>query len=405
MEGCDGTLDGRPGELTTKRWEAFGAGGAKVIWGEATAVVPGARANPRQLLLGEETIGDFERLLNATRQVHRERFGGDDDLIVGLQLTHSGRWSHQEPLIARHHEAIDRVKGAVSEPLDDEYLEALEDRYVDAAERAAAIGFDFVDIKQCHTYLLNELLAARTRDGRYGGTLENRTRFVTNVIGKIRDRVGPGLMLATRLNVYDGPPFHDGPDGFGEADAGGPPGFGVGDDRVTPDLSEALSVIGKLSDAGVAMVNVTMGSPYFSPHIGRPFERAPVDGYTPPEHPLVGVERHFRLTAEVQAAFPDIAVVGTGYSWLRHYAANAGAANIADGMVSTMGLGRGALAYPDFAADIMEHGAMVDRKSCIGVSFCTALMRAKNNELGQYPAGCAPRDPFYAQQYKRSRAR
>ncbi|HEY5625109.1 MAG TPA: NADH:flavin oxidoreductase, partial [Dehalococcoidia bacterium] len=338
-------------------------------------------------------------------QAHRSRFGSDDDLLVGLQLTHSGRWSHAEPLIARHHAAIDRVKGADCDVIDDARLEHLEDSYVEAAERAASIGFDFVDIKQCHTYLLNELLGARDRDGPYGGAFENRVRFITNVIRKIRDRVGPALALATRLNVYDGPPFSTGAENLGVPDAEGGAGFGVSEsDGITPDLSEPLSLVGELRDLGVAMVNVTMGSPYFNPHIGRPFERAPVDGYTPPEHPLVGVDRHFRLTAEVQKAFPDLAVIGTGYSWLRHFAANAGAANVREGRVSVMGLGRGALAYPDFAADLMDQGRMVDRKSCIGVSFCTALMRAKNNELGQFPAGCAPRDPFYAQQYRLSRS-
>lgn len=405
MEGCDGTLDGRPGELTFRRWEAFGAGGAKIIWGEATAVAPEARANPRQLLLDGDTLPDFEELLRRTRRAHRNRFGSDDDLIVGLQLTHSGRWSQPEPLPARHQPAIDLVKGAGCDLVDDAYLERLEDSYAEAAARAASIGFDFIDIKQCHTYLLNELLASYERDGRYGGSLGNRTRFVANVIRKIRDRAGEGLTLATRLNVYDGPTFVAGEDGVGVPDVEGPPGFGVSNgDHLSPDLTEPLAVVGRLRESGVAMVNVTMGSPYFNPHIGRPFERPPVDGYTPPEHPLVGVDRHFRLAEQVQRAFPELVVIGTGYSWLRHYAAHAGAANVAAGRVSVMGLGRGALAYPDFAADVMERGRMIDRKSCIGVSFCTALMRAKNNELGQFPAGCAPRDPFYAKQYKLSRA-
>ncbi len=405
MEGCDGALDGRPDELTFKRWEAFGAGGAKIIWGEATAIVPEGRANPRQLLLTDATAGGAGELLERTRLAHRARFGSDNDLLVGLQLTHSGRWSHARSLIASHHAAIDRVKGADADVVDDAYLERLEDRYADAAERAASIGFDFVDIKQCHTYLLNELLAARGRPGPYGGSLENRTRFVTNVIEKIRARVGAGLMLATRINVYDGPTFGSGANGVGVPSLEGETGFGVQQaDRISPDLGEPLSVIRRLHDSGVAMVNVTMGSPYFNPHIGRPFERQPVDGYTPPEHPLVGVDRHFRLTAEVQKMFPELVVIGTGYSWLRHYAANAGAANVREGRVSVMGLGRGALAYPDFAADLMGHGRMIDRKSCIGVSFCTALMRAKNNELGQFPTGCVPRDPFYASQYKLSKS-
>jgi 2,4-dienoyl-CoA reductase-like NADH-dependent reductase (Old Yellow Enzyme family) len=163
-----------------------------------------------------------------------------------------------------------------------------------------------------------------------------------------------------------------------------------------PDLAEPLGLIGDLRALGLSMVNVTMGSPYFNPHIGRPFERAPVDGYASPEHPLAGVERHFALTARVQRAYPDLPVVGTGYSWLRHFALHAGAASVSAGGVSIVGLGRGALAYPDFAIDALEGGGMERDKSCIGVSYCTALMRAKHNDLGQYATGCVPRDRLYA---------
>ena len=169
MEGCDGTLAGEPDELTFRRWESFGAGGAKLIWGEATAVVPEARANPRQLLLTEASARAFKRMLDATRKAHRDRFGRDDDLLIGLQLTHSGRWSYPTPLLAAHIPAVDAVKGHADLPLlDDAYLDQLIDRYVAAAALAQAIGFDFVDVKQCHTYLLNEILAARSV-GKYGG--------------------------------------------------------------------------------------------------------------------------------------------------------------------------------------------------------------------------------------------
>jgi 2,4-dienoyl-CoA reductase-like NADH-dependent reductase (Old Yellow Enzyme family) len=408
MEGCDGTLDGRPGELTYRRWERFGAGGAAIVWGEATAVAPEGRANPRQLLLTRETAGDFARLLETARKAHRSRFGRDDGLLVGLQLTHSGRWSYPRPLIARRSRPLDAVKGLPPDyPLvDDAYLERLEERYEEAACLAAQAGFDFVDIKQCHTYLLNELLAARDREGPYGGGFDGRTRFLRNVAGRIRARAGPGLLLASRINVYDGPVYRGAPGTPGEPvpDAAAP-GFGVSAaDGVSPDPEEPLRLVALLEELGFALVNVSMGSPYFNPHIGRPFERPPVDGYEPPEHPLAGVERHFRLTALVQRRFPGLAVLGTGYSWLRHYAAAASEANAADGKVSVMGLGRGALAYPDFAADLMEHGRMADRKACIGVSYCTALMRAKNNELGQFPAGCVPRDPIYAGYFKAAQA-
>jgi 2,4-dienoyl-CoA reductase-like NADH-dependent reductase (Old Yellow Enzyme family) len=275
---------------------------------------------------------------------------------------------------------------------------------VDAAAMACDAGFDFVDIKQCHTYLLNELLGARSREGAYGGDFDGRTRFARSVFGKIRARLGDRIVLATRMNVFDGVPYVKDASGVGVSgphDAPYRDAWGV--DASNPalsDLAEPLRLIGELRLLGLAMVNVSMGSPYYSPHISRPFERAPVDGYAPPEHPLAGVERHVRLTAEVQRAFPELPIVGTGYSWLRHYALHAGAANVAAGGVSIVGLGRGALAYPDFAVDALEGDGMERDKACIGVSYCTALMRAKHNEYGQYATGCVPRDRFYAASLK-----
>jgi 2,4-dienoyl-CoA reductase-like NADH-dependent reductase (Old Yellow Enzyme family) len=405
MEGCDGNLDGTPGELTFRRWRRFAAGGAALLWGEATAIVPEARANPRQLLISRDTLPELRRLLDETRAARRARFGSSDGFAAGLQLTHSGRWSHGGAIIAQHGRSIDAVKHCEGAPLiTDGELEDLEDRFVGAAAMASEAGFDFIDVKQCHTYLLNELLGARSRDGAYGGDFEGRTRFVRNVFGKIRARLGDGIVLATRLNVFDGVPFLEDASGAGVSAPHDTPyrdGWGVdASDPTAPDLSEPLRLIGELRPLGLAMVNVSMGSPYFNPHIGRPFERAPVDGYAPPEHPLSGVERHFRVTAEVQRAHPDLPVVGTGYSWLRHYALHAGAANLAAAGVSIVGLGRGALAYPDFAVDALEGGGMERDKACIGVSYCTALMRAKHNDYGQYATGCVPRDRLYAASLK-----
>ena len=252
MEGCDGTLDGRPDELTFRRWRRFGAGGAKIIWGEATAVVEEGRANTRQLLINDQTAGSLEQVLRECRAAHREAFGSDDDLVVGLQLTHSGRYSFQRPLIAFHdplldpRTIVDKSRELTVTPdypaLDDSYLERREDRYVEAARLAFRIGFDFVDVKQCHRYLLSELLAAKTRPGRYGGSFENRTRLVRNVIGKIRDAVA-GAVICSRVNVYDGVPFRRNEDsGIGEPCPFEPPvrsSFGADEhDPVREDLTE-----------------------------------------------------------------------------------------------------------------------------------------------------------------------
>lgn len=405
MEGCDGTPDGRPDELTFRRYRRFGAGGVKLIWGEATAVLEEGRANPRQLLLNEQTAPDLERMLRECRRAHREAFGSDDDLVVGLQLTHSGRYSYRRPLLAFHdpvldpRTVVDKASGRTADAgyplLDDDYLKRLVGHYVAAAKLAHRAGFQFVDVKQCHRYLLSELLAARTRPGPYGGSLENRTRLARDILTAIRAEVA-GLVVATRLNVFDGVPYRKGPAGAAEPCPYEPPvrsAWGAReDDPLRPDLTEPLAWVGEMVKLGVAFVNVSLGNPYASPHLIRPFEYPPPDGYETPEHPLVGVDRHFRLAAAVQRAYPSVPVIGSGYSYLQEFLFQAGAANVRDGRVTLVGVGRAALPMPDFAAQLQQTGRLDRKRVCRTFSYCTALMRAKHNELGQFATGCPPFD-------------
>ncbi|MBM3215034.1 NADH:flavin oxidoreductase [Candidatus Poribacteria bacterium] len=415
MEGCDGTRDGKPGDLTIRRWLRFGEGGAKLVWGEATAVTEESRANTRQLLINERNLPSLASLLKQTRAAHRRVHGDDGDFLVGLQLTHSGRYSYRKPLIAAHDPVVDSVTVADKKTgtmvdgstplLTDDDLRRVEDDLVNAARLAARAGFDFVDIKQCHRYLLSELLSARRRPGEYGGSFENRTRLARNVIGRLRDELGDRIIVATRLNVYDGIPYRLDPE-TKEGVARPVPtpylgGWGTdADDPTRMDLSEPVRYAQELAEMGVAMINVTMGSPYYNPHVGRPFERPPTDAYTTPEHPLLGVARHFAAAEAIHRAAPNVVAIGTGYSWLQHYLLQVAAANLRTDRVSMVGVGRGALAYPDFVRDAMEHGEMSRHRACVAVSYCTALMRGKHNELGQFPAGCVPRDEPYAAIYK-----
>ena len=394
MEGCDGEPDGRPGELTHRRYVRFGAGGAKVIWGEACAVVEEGRANPRQIVLNDATKSDFARMVADTRAAHRAANGDDADLLFGLQLTHSGRYSHRRPIIATHDPLLfGRYKVTPETPLvSDDELKALVDDYVAAAKLAVDVGFDFLDVKQCHRYLLNELLGARNRPGPFGGSYENRTRLARDIFTAIRAAVPSHIVLATRLNVFDSIPFNM----PGEPVPWSAPllnGWGMSDaDPFTPDLTEPLRWIADMRQLGVSLVNVTMGNPYAQPHFGRPFEYPPPDGYESPEHPLVGVDRHFRATATIQAANPGQAVVGTGYSYLQEFLPQAGAANVRDNRVSLVGVGRASLAQPDWVRQLLDHGKLDRKRVCRTFSYCTALMRAKDHPLGQYPTGCPPFD-------------
>jgi NADPH2 dehydrogenase len=406
MEGCDGTRDGRPDELTVRRYRRFGDGGAKIIWGEATAVCDAGRANPRQLLIADHTAAGLEKVLAECRQAHREAQGSDSDLVVGLQLTHSGRYSFQKPLLATHDLlldplTVDRHTGRSVDAnwplLADDDLKRIEGQFVAAARLAAKLGYDFVDLKQCHRYLLSELLAATNRPGEFGGDLDNRTRLVRNIIRGIRSEA-PALTVATRINAYDGIPYCG--HGEGENFIGLPcrhelpleTAFGTDrHNHLAEDLAEPIAVARRLCDWGVSLINVSLGNPYSNPHVVRPAEFPPVDGYHAPEHPLVGVARHFRIARAIQAAVPDISVVGSGYSWLQEFAPQAAAANVSLGHVALAGFGRATLAQPDFVRRLADGG--LDRKRiCRTFSYCTALMRAKTHPMGQYPTGCPPFD-------------
>lgn len=406
MEGCDARPDGTPDELTFRRYRRFGAGGAKLIWGEAAAVVPEGRANPRQLVIDEAHAPGLEQLLLTCRAAHRAAYGDDSDLLVGLQLTHSGRYSVPRPILAQHdplldpRTVVDKATGAMATPdfplISDAELDRLQDRYVEAAALALRIGFDFVDLKQCHRYLLNELLSARTRPGKYGGSFVHRTRFIRQVVARIREG-HPGALIATRLNVYDGIPYRRGePDGRGVPCPHDLPvhsAWGTcADDPSTPDLAEPIALVGLLHDLGVGLINVSMGNPYGNMHLVRPFEYSPVDGYETPEHPLCGVDRHFGLAATIQATSPELAVVGSGYSWLQAWMFHAGAANVRDGRIGFVGVGRGALSHPDFGRFVLEGRPLDPKRTCRTFSYCTALMRAKHNDQGQFATGCPPFD-------------
>ena len=395
MEGSDGEKDGSPGELTIRRYKRFAESGAGLIWFEAVAVVPEGRAIPRQLWIHPENVSAFSEIMNMIREVSRassvDKSRGQtiqDERSVPIclmQLTHSGRFSKPEgkpaPVIAYHNPYLNtRLDIEPDYPvITDHELEQLEEKFENAAILAKEAGFDGVDVKCCHRYLNCELLSAYNREGRYGGSFDGRTRFLLNVIDRIRSRLGSDFIVATRMNIYDGIPY--------------PYGWGVDQgDYLKMDLSEPLKLVGLLKERNVKIINLTMGTPYYNPHVNRPYD---VGGYIPEEHPLTGVARLITGIGDIQQAYPNISVVGTGYSWLRHFAPFLAAGCLEKGMATMVGFGREAFAYPDFAKDILIDGAMDEKKCCISCSKCSDILRKGGM------AGCAVRDAgVYAPIYK-----
>ncbi|MBN1874943.1 MAG: NADH:flavin oxidoreductase [Anaerolineae bacterium] len=401
MEGWDGTPDGRPTELTTRRWRRFGTSGAKLIWGgEAVAVQPDGRANPNQLLISADTVGELAVLRETLVKEHEARYGGSDDLLIGVQLTHSGRFARPnsktrlEPKILYHHPLLDARFGIDPEMpvITDDYIKRLIDHFVEAAKLARQAGFAFVDLKHCHGYLGHEFLSAFTRPGLYGGSFENRTRFLRELVAGIRAAV-PGLEMGVRFSAFDFVPFQPGPDGVGEpvpfegerySYAFGGDGTGAG-----IDLTEPFQFVDLLAELGIQLACITMGSPYYNPHIQRPALFPPSDGYQPPEDPLVNVAQQIAVTAQLKWHRPELIYVGSGYSYLQEWLPHVGQAVVADGMVDFVGLGRMVLPYPDIVDDVLTGKPLDRRRICRTFSDCTTAPRKG------LVSGCYPLDHFY----------
>lgn len=399
MEGWDGTADGQPTDLTRRRWRNFGISGAKLIWGgEAVAVRHDGRANPNQLVLNAANLPEIAGLREELVQAHRERFGTDADLLVGLQLTHSGRFARPndkkklEPRIAYRHPVLDEKFGIADDRplLSDDDVSRLIDDFAAAAKLAQQAGYAFVDVKHCHGYLGHEFLSAVDRPGKFGGSFENRTRFLRDCVAAVR-AAAPGLDVGVRLSVFDFAPFRPGADGTGEPSVQGdyPYAFGGDGTGVGTDLTEPAAFVKLMGDMGLSLVCTTAGSPYYTPHLQRPATFPPSDGYQPPEDPLVGVARQIAAVAELKRQFPAMVLVGSGYTYLQDWLPNVGQRVVRDGLADSIGLGRMVLSYPDLPADVIEGKPLARKRICRTFSECTTAPR------NGIVSGCYPLDPFY----------
>jgi len=408
MEGWDGTTDGNPSESTLRRWQHFGQSGAKLIWGgEAVAVRNEGRANPNQLVIAGHTLKGLARLRRGLIDAHRQTTGSEEGLLIGLQLTHSGRYcrptSKLEPRILYHHPILDKRLGLAPDypVLTDGEIDGIIEDFCQAGQLAQELGFDFVDVKHCHGYLGHEFLSAHTREGRYGGSFENRTRFLRTVTEGLRSEA-PGLQIGVRLSAFDAIPFCPDPGQSTPRKLGpGIPepyeqhipyrwGFGVDpEDPTQVDLAEPMRFLSLLEEMGIQLVNLTAGSPYYNPHIQRPALFPPSDGYQPPEDPLAGVARQMEMVRKFKQRFPSLIIVGSAYSYLQDFLPNVAQGALREGWVDFVGLGRVVLSYPQVLWDAMAGHTLKHKLVCRTFSDCTTAPR---NGL---PSGCYPLDDYY----------
>ena len=377
MEGCDCFEDGSPSELTVEKYIRAAKSGAGLIWFEANAVCPEGRTNPRQMMLTRENLPAFRELLKRMRSIAKEECGIDPVFI--LQLTHSGRQS-MVPMIAYRHPIYEERRPVTDENIvSDEYLDTLAEKYAESARLAVEAGFDGVDVKSCHGYLLQELLSAFTREGRYGGSFENRTRLYFDCIKAVKKVIPEGMLLTARLSVSDMVPK--------------PYGFGTTEENEL-DLREPDQLINGLTEVGIQMLNVTVGNPYYNPHVNRPYRKG---GYQPPESAAEGLARFEVIEKHIKETFPSLVVVGSGLSYYREDLFEQSERQLKDGICDLVGYGRMWLAYPEFYRDFTE-GRFEAKKCCMACSKCTELMRAKQ------VSGCAVFHEYYRNLYKEIKA-
>ena len=373
MEGCDCNTDGSPSQLTIEKYHCAARSHAGLIWFEANAVCPEGRTNPRQMMLTRENLPAFRELVDNIRTIAETECGVRPVLI--LQLTHSGRQSIT-PMIAYRHPLYEERRPATDgQIVTDEYLDTLPDLYAASALLALEAGFDGVDVKSCHGYLFQELLSAFSRPGRYGGSFENRTRLYLNCLSAVKAAVPADCLVTTRLSVSDMVPK--------------PYGFGTTEENEL-DLTETDMLIEKLMALGIRMINVTIGNPYYNPHINRPFRQG---AYTAPESQATGLERFITVESHVKEKFPEITLIGSGLSYYREDLMEKAEEQLQGGVCDLVGFGRGSIAYPMFYRDWLK-GEFNPKKCCVACSKCTALMRAK------CVSGCAVFNDYYKQLYK-----
>ncbi|HRR34755.1 MAG TPA: NADH:flavin oxidoreductase [Kiritimatiellia bacterium] len=392
MEGVDACDDdGTPSELTFRRYRRYAAGGSALIWFESVAVVPEGRSGPRQMMLTGRNLAAWQRLVEETRQAARETGCGEVTLL--LQLTHSGRYSRPQgkpaPITAQRNPLLEQAmpEMPVSEPISDDALDRLVESFVATAKLAERAGFDGVDMKAVHGYLVAELLGARRREGRFGGSYENRTRFLKVCMGAMRQTLARDMWVASRLTVLEPTAY---PYGWGVAECEGP---------WQADLTEPLRLIGELTAKGTPLHNISMGYPRFQPHLNRPHDRALAGCPPPPEDPLCGVVRFQETVRAVRRAAQGTPVITAALSWLRHLAPQVAAGLIREGWCDLVGFGRSSFAYPDAPHDILRRGGMIPDKCCVTCSMCSQIMK---DVVGR--GGCVVRDAaIYAPEYRRGR--
>ena len=414
MEGCNAyrnkanRIDGSPSAETLRSWALYGlSGAAMVAGGEAMAITEDARANPRQTLITPSNAQGIADLVSICRFASEQKYGADCEQKLFAQLTHSGRNCRpdddiKKPKVMFHHPIYDPANEAYQ--LTDTELDEVVELYVRAAKIAQQAGFDGVDVKACHGYLLHESLSAFTRkDSKYGGeALEQRANLILTIIDRIKEEC-PGLEIMVRLSAYDSLPRSlvnlETGEATAEAQKHFPYRYAFGVNPENPlevDLTEPIALCQMLKEHGVSCVSVTAGNPYQTSFFQR---GSPADMFKQPEphNPLLNVHCMAEVARKLKVTNPELVVIGGTLSAMETYYGNLAQSLVREGWFDMAGYGRRVLSDPLMPDRLMRFGDQfewhpeVQKSVCRSFLACVAAMRS-DNPLG---AGCFPLVDYY----------
>jgi 2,4-dienoyl-CoA reductase-like NADH-dependent reductase (Old Yellow Enzyme family) len=336
---------GEKGAVTPEviqRYKRLAEGGWGMVFVEATSITEGQLARVRGLVITEKTLDGFGRLVESFREANGRS-------LLLFQLTHAGRLSRERPVKAYEDDAADIPV------LTEEDLDEAVDNCIGAARLAHEAGADGVDIKACHGYLGGELLRPKNlRTDRYGGSAENRARYVAAVIGAVKESL-PGFLVGSRVSLYEGIRG-----GCGTA----------GPDEVIEDLAaDILEVVSVIAGAGADFINVSAGIPALTPTLTRPTVAGDVNLY-----------HHFRYARAVKERLGRVAVIGSAYSTAGEAAAGFAEENVRRGFADFAGFGRQTLADPLLPTKLFSDPGTI--RYCVRCGGCSRLLKE------QRPVSC-----------------
>lgn len=370
MECTDADDQGNPTEKTYRRYRRLFEGGAGIVVLEAITVTYDSRGRLHQLSIMPRNAKALAEFVKEMRRVN-------DKTLFIWQLTHSGELSHPD---FSKRVCVKNLPGFGGELLSEDDIKKIIDQFVESAKIAHDAGADGVDFKNCHGYLMSQLVRPyNDRNWKYGGSWENRTRATYEVYERIAKEVNdPEFIVGSKVSMWEGFPGGQG--------TGGPSSPII-------DLTESLDLIKGMEKRGAKFILVSAGSPSITLALSQPDKTIPDDVYL-----------HFGFQkAARQALKPETVVIGSAYSVLRDGKNGLKAVkreeasltywadkNIRDGVTNMIAIGRQSFADPYLPKKLKE-GKENEIHWCTACDNCIELL------IRQRPVGCTTYEREYTE--------